>query len=210
MENKQSYDGKIETKNGWPFFDPNPSINFALELLSKAGLSQYALIGKLAMWIHIDDESQHEFTKDVDFAVLLKDASHIEEEASRQGVNYKHLYIGGIAIRDFDGETQINVDFIDRRLDRIDPLYAKAIEEAVEIRGKSLSVVSLEYLIAMKAVSGEEKDDKDLKLLLSLNKANYQKVRDIVENYLGPVTARRLDVFAREAGILPRRGPYID
>jgi hypothetical protein len=87
-----------------------------------------------------------------------------------------------------------------------------AIEEAsceVNVGENSIPVVSLEHLIAMKIVSGEPKDDKDLKTLLSLDKADYKKTRRIVEKYLGPITAERLDVFAREAGLLPKRGPYI-
>ena len=61
----------------------------------------------------------------------------------------------------------------------------------------------------MKIVSGEPKDDKDLKTLLALKEVNYEKARSIVEKYLGSIIAERLDVFAREVGLLPKRGPYI-
>lgn len=188
-------------------FDPNPSIRFALELFLKAGISRFALIGKLAMWMYIEDESQHEYTKDVDFAVFLREIVKIEKEASKQGINYEQLHIGGIGIR----EKDLNIDFIDRRLHGVDQLFAEAIENAsgeVYVDGNSIPVVSLEHLIAMKIVSGEPKDDKDLKTLLALNDVKYEIAKNIVEKYLGSITAERLDVFAREVGLLPKRGPY--
>jgi len=189
-------------------FDPNPSIKFALDLFLKAGISQFALIGRLAMWVYLEDESQHEYTKDVDIAVFFRETAKIEAEISKQGLNYNHLHIGGIGLR----EEGVTIDFIDRRLHGIDRLFRVAIEEAsceVNVGENSIPVVSLEHLIAMKIVSGEPKDDKDLKKLLSIDKADYKKTRRIVEKYLGPITAERLDVFAREAGLLPKRGPYI-
>ncbi len=189
-------------------FDPNPSLRFALKLFLKAGVTKFALIGKLAMWVYLEDESQHEFTKDVDFAVFLNESNKIEEQASTQGLNYNHLHIGGIGIR----EKGINIDFIDRRLHKIDRLFGEAIENAsgeVFVDENKIPVVSLDYLIAMKMVSGEPKDDTDLKKLLCLKNVNYKKARSIVEKYLGLITAERLDVFAREVGVLPKRGAYV-
>jgi predicted nucleotidyltransferase len=199
----------MNTKNKeFQIFDPNPSIRFALEFLSKAGISRFALIGKLAMWIYLEDESQHEYTRDVDFAVFFREIIKIEDEASKQGLNYEQLHIGGIGIR----EKGLNIDFIDRRLHGVDQLFTEAIENAsgeVYVDGDPIPVVSLEHLIAMKIVSGEPKDDKDLKTLLALKEVNYEKARSIVEKYLGSIIAERLDVFAREVGLLPKRGPYI-
>ena len=162
----------------------------------------------LAMWVYLDDESQHEFTKDVDFAVFLYESDKIEEQAATQGLNYNHLHIGGIGIR----EKSVNIDFIDRRLNGIDRLFREAIANAsgeVYVDENKIPVVSLDYLIAMKMVSGEPKDDNDLKKLLCLKKVNYKKARSIVEKCLGPITAERLDVFAREVGVLPKRGAYV-
>jgi len=160
------------------------------------------------MWVYLEDESQHEFTKDVDFAVFLNESAKIEKQAAVQKLNYNHLHIGGIGIR----EKGINIDFIDRRLHAIDRLFGEAIENAsgeVYVDENMIPVVSLEYLIALKMVSGEPKDDKDLKKLLCLEKVNYKKSRSIVKKYLGPITAERLDVFAREVGVLPKRGAYV-
>lgn len=199
----------MNTKNKeFQIFDPNPSIRFALEFFLKAGISRFALIGKLAMWIYLEDESQHEYTRDVDFAVFFREIIKIEDEASKQGLNYEQLHIGGISIR----EKGLNIDFIDRRLHGVDQLFTEAIENAsgeVYVDGNPIPVVSLEHLIAMKIVSGEPKDDKDLKTLLALKEVNYERARSIVEKYLGSIIAERLDVFAREVGLLPKRGPYI-
>jgi len=188
-------------------FDPNPSLIYALQLLEEAGISIFALIGKLAMWVHLEDESQHQYTKDVDFAISLEDSTKLENVISEKGIRFKYLQIGGISIR----EQGINIDFIDRRLHGVQSLFAEAISNSpseVVVDQYKIPVVSLEYLIAMKIVSGEPKDDSDLKLLLSLQNVNYKKAREIVEKHLGAITAERLDVFARDAGILPKRDPY--
>ena len=68
----------------------------------------------------------------------------------------------------------------------------------------------VEYLVVMKMVSGEPKDDRDVKRLLEYATLNYTETRSVVSRHLGPVTADRLDVFAREAGRpeLPPRRKY--
>lgn len=188
-------------------FDPNPSLKFALELLGEAKISKFALIGKLAMWVHLEDESQHQYTKDVDFAILLHDVNKIEQVINKRKLKFQHLQIGGIGLR----EKGINIDFIDRRLHGVNLLFHEAIENPsteVFVDENSIPVVSLEYLVAMKAVSGEPKDDYDLKLLLIQEKLDYQKAKKLVVQFLGPITGERLDVFAREVNILPKRRPY--
>ncbi|MDM8523744.1 nucleotidyl transferase AbiEii/AbiGii toxin family protein [Desulfococcaceae bacterium HSG8] len=188
-------------------FDPNPSLKYALQLLNEANISKFSLIGKLAMWVHLEDESQHQYTKDVDFAILLNDISKLEEVVSKKCKSFRYLQIGGIGIR----EEGISIDFIDRRLHGVQYLFSDAIANSsvkVTVDQYNIPVVSPEYLIAMKIVSGEPKDDNDLKMLLTLKNFSYEKTRAIVKKHLGPITAERLDVFARDAGILPKRGPY--
>ena len=188
-------------------FDPNPSLKYALQLLEEANISKFSLIGKLAMWVHLEDESQHQYTKDVDFAILLNECGKLEDIVLQKGISFKHLQIGGIGIR----EEGINIDFIDRRLHGVQSLFSDAITNSsteIVVDQYSIPVVSMEYLIAMKIVSGESKDDNDLKILLTLQNFIYEKAREIVEKYLGPITAERLDVFARDAGLLPKKGPY--
>jgi len=81
-------------------FDPNPSLKYALQLLEEANISKFSLIGKLAMWVHLEDESQHQYTKDVDFAILLNDCNKLEKVVSKKGIPFKYLQIGGIGIRE--------------------------------------------------------------------------------------------------------------
>ncbi|MBF0353360.1 MAG: hypothetical protein HQM11_20200 [SAR324 cluster bacterium] len=189
-----------------PVFDPNPSLRSSLKLLRECGITNFALIGRIATWLYLPSDRQ-QFTKDVDFAILTQDSSKMEETLKQQGLKVHLLPIGGVAVR----ESDLIVDFIDRRLDGFDLLFREAIENArrdIEMFGEIVPVVSLQYLITMKLVSGEPKDDLDVKTLLLAEKIDYDGLRVLVKKYLGPVTANRLDVFAREVGILPPRGPY--
>ena len=52
------------------------------------------------MWVHLEDESQHQYTKDVDFAILLNDCNKLEKVVSKKGIPFKYLQIGGIGIRE--------------------------------------------------------------------------------------------------------------
>ncbi len=191
-----------------PSFDPNKSLKAALSILKKSGIQDFALIGRIATWVFLPID-QHQFTKDVDLAVLTTDLYKIEKALKREGVKVYQLPIGGVAVR----ETEFVVDFIDRRLDGLDILFKDAIAHAqreVEIFGECVPVVSIDYLITMKLVSGEPKDDLDVKSLLRVKDVNYDNLRQLVKQYLGAATANRLDVFAREVGLLPPRGSYKD
>ena len=82
------------TKNkDFKAFDPNPSLKYALALLTEANISKFALIGRLAIWVHLEDESLHQYTKDVDFAILLKDTKKLEQLITRKKLNFKPLQI---------------------------------------------------------------------------------------------------------------------
>jgi hypothetical protein len=52
----------------------------------------------------------------------------------------------------------------------------------------------------MKLVSGEPKDEIDVRRLLQRQELRYQDARAIVEQPLGAASANRLDALAREAG----------
>jgi hypothetical protein len=52
----------------------------------------------------------------------------------------------------------------------------------------------------MKSVSGEPKDDTDVRRILRLEVLDYRAARAIVEEHLGFATANRLDAMARDAG----------
>lgn len=189
-----------------PSFDPNSSLKAALDFLQETGIEKFALIGRVATWVFLPEDRQ-QFTKDVDLAILISDVAKIEEALQNRGLTTYPLPIGGVAVR----ELNWVVDFIDRRLDGLDHLFREAIENArrdITIFDEIVPVVSLPYLITMKLVSGESKDDHDAKSLLTVEGLEYEKLRPLVKRHLGTGTANRLDVFAREAGILPQRGPY--
>ncbi len=52
------------------------------------------------------------------------------------------------------------------------------------------------------------KDDQDAKSLLRVEGLDYEHLRPLVKRHLGTGTANRLDVFAREVGLLPPRATY--
>ncbi len=189
-----------------PSFDPNPSLKSALDFFQEIGVQNYALIGRVATWVFLPTDRQ-QFTKNINLAILTKDSSKIEEAFRQKGIKTYPLPIGGVAVR----ENDLVVDFIDRRLDGLDLLFREAIKNArqdVEILGKIVPVVNLNYLITMKLVSGETKDDQDAKSLLMVEGLKYDDLRSMVKRHLGTGTANRLDVFARDVGLLPTRGTY--
>ncbi len=154
---------------------------------------------------------QQEFTKDLDLAVPIEFSAAVEAEVRHRKLPYRQLSIGGVGVRHDD----LKIDFIDRRV-HCAALFRDAVQ-AAQREGHTLSVgqarlplVPVEYLVAMKMVSGEPKDDRDVKRLLEHVEMNYAAARKIVERHLGPLTADRLDVFAREAGRpeVPRRRKY--
>ena len=60
--------------------------------------------------------------------------------------------------------------------------------------------MSLEFLLAMKLVSGEPKDEIDARRVLQREELRYLDARAIVADHLGQASAHRLDAMAREAG----------
>jgi len=52
----------------------------------------------------------------------------------------------------------------------------------------------------MKLVSGDPKDDADVRRILQRQELQYSRARSIVESHLGAASANRLDAMAREAG----------
>lgn len=66
--------------------------------------------------------------------------------------------------------------------------------------GHVVILVSLEFLLAMKLVSGEPKDEIDARRILQREELRYDLAREIVERHLGAAGANRLDALAREVG----------
>lgn len=175
-------------------FDPTPSIHAGVDALEALG-APYALIGGVALGVWGIERA----TKDVDFAVPVGWA---EKAADRfADLESRPLRIGGVAVR----SPTIKIDFIDRRF-YFKKLYREAIDEAgrsgrgARAGDRVVRVVSLEYLLAMKMVSGEPKDDQDAHRILELESLDYTRAREIVSQHMSEATANRLDAFARAAG----------
>jgi len=192
-----------------PTFDPNPSAVFGCDLLESEGVV-FALIGRIAMWTMLPEEQQ-EFTKDVDFAVPLQSYAQIRAALARRSIVAQELPIGGLAVR----EDNIRVDFIDRRDGGLNGLFEDAIEDArrtgnsTQVEGRRIPVVSPEYLVALKVVAAERKDQQDaVRLLKALSALDLRGTREIVFRHGGPGSANLLDALARQAGRPDARPEY--
>lgn len=190
-------------------FDPEPAAKLAKELLESIK-APFAVIGRIAVWAYLPPEAQ-EFTRDIDLAVPLECIASIEEQLKKRNIAYRPLVIGGIGTTD----KEIHIDFIDRRQYH-QQLFREAIDEtqkqgnSINIGAETMPLVPVEFLISLKMVSGEPKDDNDVKRLLEYAELDYKKSRDVVMKHLGPATADRLNVFAREVGRpeVPKRKYY--
>lgn len=179
-------------------FDPGPSLQAAAAAL-EAEQAPFALIGGLAL----EAWGIARATKDADLAVPVGMAEAAAQRLSRPGAELRPLRIGGVAVRD-EG-LGLSIDFVDRRF-HFGALFASAIAEAgasgrvTKAGSLSVPLVSLEHLLAMKMVSGEPKDDADVRRILRLETLDYRGAHALVEQHLGVATANRLDAMAREAG----------
>ncbi len=183
-----------------PRYDPAESLKVGLEILKAAGVP-FALAGRLAVWAYVRPAA-HQYTKDVDFAVPYGNADRIARVARERGYTVTVLSIGGIGIDSSAGP----VDFIDRH-PYLSDLFADAVRAAGEegkrigTEGGDVPVVPLDHLVAMKMMSGEPSDDKDVEeLLTNVRQEHYRELRELVAKHLGRGSAERLDVLARRIG----------
>jgi hypothetical protein len=179
-------------------FDPGPSVAAAAAALERQG-ADFALIGGLAL----DAWGIPRATKDADFAVPVGIAENAAESLRGPATEVRPLRIGGVGVRDH--VRGLRVDLVDRRF-HFAALFRDAIHEAVEsgrkarVAGHDVNLVSLEFLLAMKLVSGEPKDEIDARRILERQELRYSDARRIIEQHLGAASANRLDALAREAG----------
>lgn len=192
-----------------PAFDPAPSARFGRDVLVEVG-EPFALIGKVAMWTVLPPEV-HDLTKDVDFAVPSRALEPLRAALAGRGIAPKPLSIGGLAVRHDD----IRVDFIDRSEGGLAGLFEEAIADAqlhggrAALGDESVAVVTAEYLVAMKLVTGEDRDEADaVRLLRGIPGLDLRRARDIVLRHGGPAGANRLDALARRAGRPDARPEY--
>lgn len=189
-------------------FDPSASAAAATKVLRDLGVP-FALIGGVGL----DAWGITRATKDVDFAVPVGAAEKAAAALAAPGVQQRPLRIGGVAIRDSD--RNLCIDLIDRRF-HYGRLFADAIEEAqnqrrlAKVRDVEVPLVSLEYLLVMKLVSGDPKDDADVHRILRLQELDYRRAHALTEQHLGHATANRLETMARTAGRAEARREYSD
>ena len=185
--------------------DPIASLETGARLASQAGVP-FALVGRLAVWFYVPPEGQ-QLTKDADLAVPYGHLPAVIGLANAQNHRGRALSIGGYGIS-APGRA---VDFIDRYPD-LSELYADAVAAARRTRSLRLKVgriavpvVPVPYLITMKLVPHEPKDERDVQELLRLVKAaDYPELRKLVRRYLGVASVMYLDSLARSIG---HRGP---
>jgi hypothetical protein len=186
-----------------PTFDPVPSANFGVEVLNRSK-SRRALIGKIAMWYWLDDEADHEFTKDVDFAVPQASVPAILDVLRQTDAEVSQLNIGGINAR--ITPRGIRTDFIDRSNEEwgnLQPLYLDAIRaaEAQDDDFEGAPVAPPEHLVAMKLAAGTDKDERDaIRLIAKVKDLDVGTTRDLVRKFLGPGLLGRLEECLRRAG----------
>ncbi len=194
-------------------FDPKPSLRFGSEVLGdlKTG---HALIGKVAMWYWLENPADHEYTKDVDFAVLHASVPAIIEKLRTSGMQVRPLAIGGVnALSEALG---IRADFIDRSSEEwgdLQPLYKDAIAQAMqsEDRVSGVPVASPEHLVAMKIGAATDKDERDaMRLIAKVDDLDVDRSRELVRRFLGPSGIGRLEECLRRAGHPKARRAYTE
>jgi hypothetical protein len=179
-------------------FDPGPSVAVAAAALRQIG-ADFALIGGLAL----DAWGIPRATKDVDFAVPVGVAEQAADAMRGPSSEIRPLRIGGVGVR--DRVRAVRVDLVDRRF-HFAPLFQEAIQEArqsgrkARVSGHDVGLISLEFLLAMKLVSGEPKDEIDARRILQREVLDYRHTREIVARHLGAASANRLDALGREVG----------
>ena len=183
-----------------PRFDPEPSLKIGLELLEAAGVP-FALAGRLAVWTYVPPSGQ-QFTKDVDFAVPYEHTERVAAVARERGYRVVELSIGGAGIR----AGRVSIDFIDRH-PYLEELFRDAVAAAqqqpdrVRVGDRDVPVVPKGHMIAMKLVTFERDDERDVEeMLLTLSKEDYPGLRKLVLKYLGYASVQHLDVLARGIG----------
>ena len=194
--------GKVKV----PSFDPEPSGRFAGRVLAETR-TPGALIGRVALWVWLEDLSQHPFTKDLDIAIGRTSMPLVKTWLDRQNLRTRDLSIGGVNVQ--YPESGVNVDFIDRtnkQYGDLGLLFSEAINAAVASGTTAtfceyeIPVVPPEYLVAMKIVTQERDDDTDAMRLLEHVDMDLDEIRTIVERHLGPFMLAKLESLLRAIG----------
>lgn len=180
--------------------DPLAAMEIGAEFATKAK-APFALTGRLAVWYYVEPAGQ-QLTKDADFAVPHGCVEAVGREAAKGGYKAHRLGIGGIGI---SSRTAV-ADFIDG-YPKFPQLFADAVESARRSRHRiragrmSIPVVTLPFLVVMKLIPHEAKDERDIEELLRLvGVAEYKRIRRMAVRYLGALAESYLDSIARRIG----------
>lgn len=141
-----------------------------------------ALIGGYALQLY----GSTRLTGDVDVAAA---------EPIRALPGGKALSFGGYQT---EAPSGVPVDLV-LRDDDYAPLYAEALERAVEVEGAPMPVATPEHLAAMKMVAGRARDQADLEWLVTSGVADVREARRVIKRHLGPYAAGEFDLFVEEA-----------
>jgi hypothetical protein len=173
-----------------------------------------AVIGRLAVWAWVDDESEHEFTKDLDMAVTSQDREAISRWLAAQGLRTRVLSIGGVNV--CYPESHVNLDFIDRTSEvygNLGALFSDAVREAlvrdytVPIGAAVLPLAPAGHVVVMKLATGEDKDERDAERLLQhVEGLDVDEVRSLINRFAGGLMGR-LDAVLRRIGHAAARMP---
>ncbi len=121
--------------------------------------------------------------------------------ANDLGYDGDPLVFGGVRTR----EESVPLDVIVRS-DEWRALYESALAAAVHVEGMPLSVVTPEYLVAMKMVAGRSKDEGDVRYLVLLEDFVEKRAENIVRRHLGPYAVKELRSTIAEARWRKSRG----
>lgn len=165
-----------------------------------------ALIGGVALAIY----GIERFTKDADLAVSVAQSGAAEKLLA--DADPRPLRIGGVSVASSSG---VRIDLIDHRF-KYRALFEEAIAAAVaegptaSLGERTIPVVPLVYLIALKLAAGRPRDESDLEAILRQRDLDYRRAREVVAKHLGDFAARYLDRLARAAGRIDTPRDYDD
>ena len=152
----------------------------------------YALIGGLAVLIHVEEASpEHStLTRDVYLMVRRVDLNRVKEAASRQGFKFRHA--AGVdmllPVGTENTRNAIHLIFSEEKVRANYVLAAPPIRpEEKHIQGKSVMVLPVSDLLQMKLTSFRDKDRVHIR---SMDAANL--INEEIEKALPPELAERL------------------
>ncbi len=166
------------------------------------------------MWYWLDDMADHEYTKDVDFAVPRASLPAILDVLRGTEAEVSQLSIGGVSAR--IATRGIRTDFIDRSSEEwgdLQPLYLDAIRAAAaqEDDFEGAPVAPPEHIVAMKLAVGADKDERDaIRLIAKIDDFDVVRTRELVRRFLGPSGIGRLEECLRRAGHPKARRAYTE